>query len=102
MPLRKQGTAARAASICRRQKNEAELGTVAICRYNGLMQITLNGRSHDCGDNLTVTQLLHEAGYAGRRVAVEVNHEIVPRSQHEGYALREGDKVEIVHAIGGG
>jgi len=72
------------------------------CRYNSRMQITLNGRSHDCGDNLTLTQLLHEAGYAGRRVAVEVNQEIVPRSQHESYALREGDKVEIVHAIGGG
>jgi sulfur carrier protein len=72
------------------------------CRYNVRMHITLNGRPHDCGDNLTVIQLLHEAGYAGRRVAVEVNQEIVPRSQHESYALREGDKVEIVHAIGGG
>ena len=72
------------------------------CRYNGPMHISLNGRPHNCGDNLTVTQLLHEAGYAGRRVAVEVNHEIVPRSQHDAYALREGDKVEIVHAIGGG
>ena len=72
------------------------------CRYNSPMQITLNGHPHDCGDYLTLTQLLLEAGYAGRRVAVEVNLEIVPRSQHEGYALREGDKVEIVHAIGGG
>ncbi|WP_233843513.1 sulfur carrier protein ThiS [Dyella sp. 2HG41-7] len=66
------------------------------------MQISLNGHPRDCADNLTVTQLLHEAGYAGRRVAVEVNHEIVPRSQHDGHALREGDRVEIVHAIGGG
>jgi len=71
-------------------------------RYNRRMQISLNGHPHACGDNFTVTQLLHDAGYAGRRVAVEVNHEIVPRSQHDGYALREGDKVEIVHAIGGG
>jgi sulfur carrier protein len=66
------------------------------------MQITLNGHPHDCGDNFTITQLLHETGYAGRRVAVEVNHEIVPRSQHETRALHHGDKVEIVHAIGGG
>jgi sulfur carrier protein len=66
------------------------------------MQITLNGHPHDCGDNFTVTQLLHEAGYAGRRVAVEVNQAIVPRSQHDTHALRHGDKVEIVHAIGGG
>ncbi|RUL74390.1 sulfur carrier protein ThiS [Dyella choica] len=66
------------------------------------MQITLNGHPHDCGDTLTLTELLHEAGYAGRRVAVEVNQEIVPRSQHGAYSLRQGDKVEIVHAIGGG
>ncbi|RDS83156.1 sulfur carrier protein ThiS [Dyella monticola] len=66
------------------------------------MHITLNGHPQDCADDLTVTQLLNEAGYAGRRVAVEVNHEIVPRSQHSAYALRNGDKVEIVHAIGGG
>lgn len=66
------------------------------------MQITLNGHPHDCGRGTTVTLLLHEAGYAGRRVAVEINHEIVPRSQHDGHELREGDRVEIVHAIGGG
>lgn len=76
--------------------------TTGACRYNGQMQINLNGHPRDCGNSLTITQLLHEAGYAGRRVAVEVNQEIVPRSQHDAYALREGDKVEIVHAIGGG
>jgi sulfur carrier protein len=72
------------------------------CRYNGWMQITLNGHPHDCGQGTTVTQLLLQAGYAGRRVAVEINHEIVPRSLHDGHELREGDQVEIVHAIGGG
>lgn len=66
------------------------------------MQIILNGHPQDCGQGITVTQLLLEAGYAGRRVAVEVNHEIVPRSQHDHHALREGDRIEIVHAIGGG
>lgn len=66
------------------------------------MLITLNGRPHECGEPITVAQLLQEAGYAGRRVAVEVNHGIVPRSLHDEHALREGDVVEIVHAIGGG
>jgi sulfur carrier protein len=73
-----------------------------LCRYNRQMQITLNGHPRDCGQGTTVTRLLHEAGYAGRRVAVEVNQEIVPRSLHDGHELREGDRVEIVHAIGGG
>ncbi|MGV8409398.1 sulfur carrier protein ThiS, partial [Pseudomonas aeruginosa] len=38
----------------------------------------------------------------GRRVAVELNLDIVPRSQHASTALKDGDRVEIVHAIGGG
>ena len=70
--------------------------------YNIPMQISLNGQRRTCGPALTITQLLDEAGYTGRRVAVEVNHEIVPRSQHENHSLRDGDQVEIVHAIGGG
>ncbi|MGP1664670.1 MAG: sulfur carrier protein ThiS [Rhodanobacter sp.] len=65
------------------------------------MHITLNGNPLDCHAT-TVLQLLDEAGYAGRRVAVELNHEIVPRSQHASQLLAEGDQVEIVHAIGGG
>ena len=66
------------------------------------MLIMLNGSPRDCANGTTVAQLLEEAGYGGRRVAVEVNREIVPRSQHIRYVLAEGDQVEIVHAIGGG
>lgn len=66
------------------------------------MQITLNGSAHQCADPITVSQLLEQAGYADRRVAVEVNQEIVPRSQHDSHALAAGDQVEIVQAIGGG
>ncbi len=70
--------------------------------YNGRMQITLNGQPRDCAPATTIAQLLETAGYGGRRVAVELNREIVPRSQHASRALAEGDQVEIVHAIGGG
>lgn len=66
------------------------------------MQIVLNGSPRDCAQGITVATLLQEAGYGDRRVAVEVNREIVPRSVHIRYVLDEGDQVEIVHAIGGG
>ncbi|MDO1528158.1 sulfur carrier protein ThiS [Fulvimonas sp. R45] len=66
------------------------------------MQIKLNGQPHVCAPATTLARLLEAAGYAGRRVAVEVNHEIVPRSRHPEHVLAEGDHVEIVHAIGGG
>jgi sulfur carrier protein len=66
------------------------------------MQIILNGQSRDCDPATTVAQLLEQAGYAGRRVAVELNQEIVPRSRHASQSLADGDRLEIVHAICGG
>ena len=50
----------------------------------------------------TVSALLAELGLAGRRIAVERNGSIVPRSLHESETLRPGDRVEIVVAVGGG
>lgn len=66
------------------------------------MQIHLNGQPHECATATTVATLLDETGHGERRVAVEVNREIVPRSLHAEHRLREGDRVEIVQAIGGG
>ena len=51
---------------------------------------------------LTVSDLLQSEGLAERRVAVEVNGAIVPRGAHATHALAEGDRVEVVHALGGG
>jgi sulfur carrier protein len=66
------------------------------------MQILLNGTPRDCAQGITVASLLEESGHGSGRVAVEVNQEIVPRSLHLKYVLNEGDRVEIVSAIGGG
>ena len=66
------------------------------------MDIVLNGEPRSLPAALTVAQLLHAEGLGERRVAVEVNGEIVPRSDHGERALGEGDRLEIVHALGGG
>ena len=66
------------------------------------MQIILNGQPHECVAGSTLAALLAETGHAQRRVAVEVNREVVPRSQQIRKALAEGDRVEIIHAVGGG
>jgi sulfur carrier protein len=71
-------------------------------RDNGGMDIRLNGASHSLPADCSVARLLLEAGLGARRVAVEVNGTIVPRSAHDGHLLHEGDQVEIVHALGGG
>ena len=66
------------------------------------MRIQLNGESLDLPDGETVAALLARLELTGRRVAVELNLDIVPRSQHAETVLKEGDQVEVVHAIGGG
>lgn len=67
------------------------------------MNITVNGSSMTLSEPpFTVAALIATLGFRDKRIAVELNENIVPRSQHEQQALREGDRVEIVHAIGGG
>ncbi len=66
------------------------------------MQITVNGEVRESNRTLTITALLEEMGLAQRRVAVEVNKTLVPRSLHARHMLAPGDQVEIVQAIGGG
>lgn len=66
------------------------------------MHISLNGEPIALPAGNTVAQLLWQQSLADRRVAVEVNGAIVPRSAHAANVLHEGDRVEIVHALGGG
>lgn len=66
------------------------------------MEILLNGEPHQVAAACTIADLINELGLTGRRLAVEVNLEIVPRSTHPTRQLQAGDRVEIVHAIGGG
>jgi sulfur carrier protein len=66
------------------------------------MRIQLNGEPYELANGQTIADLLAGLELTGRRVAVELNQDIVPRSLHSDTALREGDRVEVVHAIGGG
>lgn len=66
------------------------------------MRIVLNGVDHDLPDSTTIEALVVTQNLTARRIAVEVNGAIVPKSQHAARTLAEGDRVEIVHALGGG
>ncbi len=66
------------------------------------MKIYVNGEEHEVAEGMTIAELLAHLAMQGRRLAVEVNEEIVPRSEHERRRLRPGDRVEVVQAIGGG
>ena len=66
------------------------------------MKILLNGQEKNLSTPITISALLQEMGLGERRVAVEVNREIVPRSRHGEVELKDNDRVEVVFAIGGG
>ena len=66
------------------------------------IQVRFNDASVELPAGCTVADLLRRQGLADRRVAVEVNRAIVPRSAHGSHRLASGDRVEVVHALGGG
>lgn len=66
------------------------------------MKIILNGNELTLATNTTLQDLIESQGLTGKRLAAEVNFEIIPKASHPGFILHEQDKVEIVHAIGGG
>lgn len=66
------------------------------------LSVTLNGELKQLQSPCSLTELIEQMQLTGRRIAVEVNQEIVPRSQHASCQLADGDCIEVVQAIGGG
>lgn len=67
-----------------------------------IVEAIVNGEARSLRDGTTISDLISEIGLAGRRVAVEINRNVVSRSEYPTRALVEGDHVEIVHFVGGG
>lgn len=67
------------------------------------MQLTINGKTRSFeADSFSVAHLVQSLELTGKRLAIELNGEIIPRSQFENTKLANGDKLEIVGAVGGG
>ncbi len=67
-----------------------------------MMTVFINGESQQVDDGITIGQLLENLNLSQKRLAVEINLDIVPRSGFANHKLNEQDKIEIVQAIGGG
>jgi len=67
-----------------------------------MIEITVNGAAQRIDSPFLVSQLLDRLELTGKRLAVELNGEIVPRSRHASTSLADGDRLEIVVAVGGG
>jgi len=66
------------------------------------VRVTVNGEPRDLPESITVAELVGQLGLSQRRIAVEVNRDILPRERYAGHSLSDGDAIEIVHFIGGG
>ncbi len=66
------------------------------------MQIILNGEPYELKDGATAAELVEQLDLTGKRIAMERNETIVPRSQYAQTVLQPGDRIEIIHAVGGG
>ena len=67
-----------------------------------LMKINVNGKPLEVAQDLSAADLVELLNLSGQRLALEVNEEIVPRSTFATHRFQTGDRVEIIHAIGGG
>ena len=68
-----------------------------------MLSIVVNGTAHVCRDERSsVGDLIRELDLTGKRIAVERNGEIVPRSRYDASPLAQGDRLEIIAAVGGG
>ena len=66
------------------------------------MLLSINGEDKTFADSLSLAQLIEQLGMKGDRVAVELNRDIIPRAQWDATLLKDGDRLEIVHFVGGG
>jgi thiamine biosynthesis protein ThiS len=66
------------------------------------LQIEVNGEARDVHASLTIGELIHHLALTPERLAIELNHMVVRRTDWRQVVLKEGDRVEIVHFVGGG
>jgi sulfur carrier protein len=67
-----------------------------------VITVHINGAARQMTDACSIAAMIEELGYTGKRIALERNGDIVPRSQYAAQSLNDGDKLEIVVAVGGG
>jgi len=71
-------------------------------RYTARMTLIVNGEPKECPDGASLAQFVEHLGLKGDRVAVELNRQIAARKRWEDTPLQDGDRLEIVHFVGGG
>ena len=79
-----------------------ESSAPAIERKAGIVEIHVNDETREVPDSISLLQLISNLNLGPERIAIEVNHDVVRRAHWPSTVLKEGDRVEIVHFVGGG
>ena len=87
---------------CRVLQGRIRHHTETHVRIEVVIELVINGEPRTFPAPLSLAQLIEALDLVGKRIAIEKNGEIVPRSQHASTALASGDRLEIVVAVGGG
>jgi sulfur carrier protein len=66
------------------------------------VKIIVNGEEISIQEDSNIQDLVAELGYKNKRIAIEVNEAIIPKSKHQSYLLKSSDRVEVINAVGGG
>jgi sulfur carrier protein len=66
------------------------------------VKIIVNGEEISIPEGSNIQDLVAELGYKNKRIAIEVNEAIIPKSKHQSYLLKSSDRVEVINAVGGG
>ena len=66
------------------------------------MKIIVNGEETSLPEDSNIQDLVAELGFTNKRIAIEVNEAIIPKSKHQSHLLESSDRVEVINAVGGG
>ena len=66
------------------------------------MKIIVNGKEISLPKGSNIQDLITQLGYENKRIAIEINEAIIPKSKHQSYLLKSSDRVEVINAVGGG
>ena len=66
------------------------------------MKIIVNGEEISIPEDSNIQDLVAKLGYKNKRIAIEVNEAIIPKSKHQSYLLKSSDRIEVINAVGGG
>ena len=66
------------------------------------MKIIVNGEEISLPQNSNIDDLINQLGYQNKRIAIEINETIIPKSKHSSFVLGAKDRIEVINAVGGG